>query len=217
MHIGERIRQKRKELGLTQGDLARQFGISNVSVSEWERGLGKPDQDKLTALAKRLQTTVNYLLTGRNERDQTEISVASLLNRTSGLPVIPISEAALWSDKMAEEKEKFEGERIPCPFPHSEDAFITRVQGDSNYEPTADRTFSDGDFIAVDPQKRPQHKSMVLVTRPHEEGAELRQLLVEPDGSRMLEALKLGWPNRIRQMDIEEKIIGTVIGKWVPV
>lgn len=67
MHIGDRIRQKRKELGLTQGDLARQFGITNVSVSEWERGLGKPDQDKLPELARRLRTSVSYLLTGREE------------------------------------------------------------------------------------------------------------------------------------------------------
>ncbi|QWE93317.1 helix-turn-helix domain-containing protein [Cupriavidus sp. EM10] len=138
MHIGERIRQKRKELGLTQADLARLFGISFVSVSEWERGLGKPEQDKLPILARKLKTTVNYLLTGRNDssgqyEDEERSSLTS--RTTNGLPVIELGTAAQWRTLMSDEKTSFAGERIPCPFPHSEDAFITRVVGESNYDP----------------------------------------------------------------------------------
>lgn len=116
---------------------------------------------------------------------------------------------------MPEEKTNFAGERIPCPFPHSADAFITRVVGESNFDPQSKKSFSDGDFIAVDPAKAPQHLSMVLVESTPGV-VELRQLLVEPDGTRMLKALAQGWPNRIRQVAETDQIIGTIIGKWVP-
>ena len=215
MHIGERIRQKRKELGLTQADLARLFGISTVSVSEWERGLGKPDQDKLPTLARKLKTTVNYLLTGRNDAAQYEAHTrSSLIHSPIGLPCIEWGEIAKWRDLMPDEKSNYAGERIPCPFPHSEDAFITRVPGESNFDPQSLKSFRDGDFIAVDPQREPKHLSMVLVA--HAGVVELRQLLIEPDGSRLLKALAQGWPDRIRPLKEADRILGTVIGKWVP-
>lgn len=65
MHIGDRIREKRKELGLTQAQVGEYFSISSVSVSEWERGISKPDQGKLEALARLLKTNVHYLVTGK--------------------------------------------------------------------------------------------------------------------------------------------------------
>lgn len=60
----DRVKTKRKEAGLTQAAVAEFFGISSVSVSEWERGLSKPDQDKLEGLSRLLKTSVNYLVTG---------------------------------------------------------------------------------------------------------------------------------------------------------
>lgn len=36
--FGEYIREKRKELGLSQRDLAEQLFISESAVSKWERG-----------------------------------------------------------------------------------------------------------------------------------------------------------------------------------
>lgn len=135
MHIGERIRALRKDLGLTQGDLARSFGISNVSVSEWERGLGKPDQEKLPVLARKLKTTVNYLLTGREDGQRTDDRPAPLHIR-KGLPFIPIEEARMWSEKMTLESNQYAEDWIPWPFPHSDAAFVTKVSGESMFSPT---------------------------------------------------------------------------------
>lgn len=115
---------------------------------------------------------------------------------------------------MPEEKTNFAGERIPCPFPHSEEAFITRVLGESNFDPQSLKSYRDGDYIAVDPKREPKHLSMVLVA--HGETAELRQLLIEPDGSKLLKAIAQGWPDRIRPLKEGDQIVGTVIGKWVP-
>ena len=50
---GGLILQLRQEKGLTQQQLAQQLGVSNKTISKWERGLGLPDPslwDSLSAL-----------------------------------------------------------------------------------------------------------------------------------------------------------------------
>lgn len=213
MHIGDRIRALRKGLGLTQKDLARYFDISNVSVSEWERGIGKPDQEKLPALARKLQTTVVYLLTGRDDAKESDRPQEALLHRPIGLPVISIGQAFEWSKKMPEEKEQFAGERVLCPFQHSESAFITTVVGESMFDPSSKKSFSDGDYIVVDPQRAYRQGSIALV---RVDGTEMvRQVLMEPDQTLMFLALNPLWPERIQKMKNGDSIIGVVIGKWV--
>lgn len=39
--IGKYIAEKRKQLGLTQLQLAEKLGMSNKSVSKWERGVSQ--------------------------------------------------------------------------------------------------------------------------------------------------------------------------------
>ncbi len=41
--IGKYIASKRKKLGLTQKQLAEKLGMSDKSVSKWERGICLPD------------------------------------------------------------------------------------------------------------------------------------------------------------------------------
>ena len=41
--IGKYISEKRKNLGMTQKQLAEKIGMSDKSVSKWERGICLPD------------------------------------------------------------------------------------------------------------------------------------------------------------------------------
>lgn len=50
MTIGEVIREKRKELELTQEQVAQRLGISAPAVNKWERGSTYPDITILPAL-----------------------------------------------------------------------------------------------------------------------------------------------------------------------
>lgn len=65
MSIGERITELRKSASLSQGDLAKQMGVSRQAVSKWENDLASPDTLKLIQLADVLNTEVEYLATGR--------------------------------------------------------------------------------------------------------------------------------------------------------
>ncbi|MGN0161470.1 MAG: helix-turn-helix domain-containing protein [Lachnospiraceae bacterium] len=62
--IGTFIQTMRKELGLTQKELADRIGISDKTVSKWETGNGLPDLSSMDMLCKTLNITVNELLSG---------------------------------------------------------------------------------------------------------------------------------------------------------
>ena len=65
--LNDRIKQLRKERGLTQGQLADILGVTDKAVSKWEVGESNPDISLLPGLAETLGTTVDYLLTGKSE------------------------------------------------------------------------------------------------------------------------------------------------------
>lgn len=65
-YIGERIRQRRKQLGLTQTELAKRLnpGVDNVThnqVAHWEKH-GTPEVDSLIRLCNALDCDMDYLL-----------------------------------------------------------------------------------------------------------------------------------------------------------
>ncbi len=62
--IGGLIAALRKELNLTQQELADRLGVTNKAVSKWERGDGLPDISLMTSLADALHITADELLRG---------------------------------------------------------------------------------------------------------------------------------------------------------
>lgn len=61
---GEFIAQKRKELGITQRQLAEQLGVSDKTISKWECGKSMPDYSIMQSICQILQVSVNELLAG---------------------------------------------------------------------------------------------------------------------------------------------------------
>jgi transcriptional regulator with XRE-family HTH domain len=62
--FNDRITSRRKELGLTQQQLADAVGISGVSVYKWEAGINTPKGQNLFSLAKALRCSPTWLLNG---------------------------------------------------------------------------------------------------------------------------------------------------------
>ncbi len=62
--IGKFISERRRELSLTQMQLAEKLGITDRAVSKWERGLSIPDAAIMLDLCEVLNITVNDLLCG---------------------------------------------------------------------------------------------------------------------------------------------------------
>jgi len=62
MNIGENIVIARKNLNLTQADLADKMNVSYQAVSSWERDENLPDTINLIALAATLKVTLDWLV-----------------------------------------------------------------------------------------------------------------------------------------------------------
>ena len=67
MQVAQLIRQRRKELGLTQAALAERIHVSAKAVSKWERAAGMPDAAIIPALSLALGVSADSLLCGRVE------------------------------------------------------------------------------------------------------------------------------------------------------
>ena len=72
--FGAYIAEKRKELGMTQVQLADKLHVTDKAVSKWERGLSYPDVTLLEPLAEALSVSIGELLRCRvptaEEREQ---------------------------------------------------------------------------------------------------------------------------------------------------
>lgn len=64
--IGTYIASKRKALGLTQKQVAEKLGMSDKSVSKWERGICLPDVSVYLELCEILGITINEFLAGED-------------------------------------------------------------------------------------------------------------------------------------------------------
>ena len=56
-----RLRRLRKEIGLSQEEVAARLGVSRQAVAKWEKGESLPDLESCVALADLYGTTVDHL------------------------------------------------------------------------------------------------------------------------------------------------------------
>lgn len=66
MRIGEKIKQLRKEMGVTQDQLGKHLNISYQAISKWENGESFPDIALLVSIADYFDITTDELLGGKN-------------------------------------------------------------------------------------------------------------------------------------------------------
>ena len=74
MYQPEKLKARRKELKLTQKEIADQLGISFQAYSAWERGIKEPSQEKVAQLEKILKVAKGYF---------TQIEIVRLYNSLS--------------------------------------------------------------------------------------------------------------------------------------
>ena len=68
--MGVRLRQKRKELFMTQEQMADQLNISIKHYSEVERGITGLSVENIIKISSLLHTSIDYLLTGNGKREE---------------------------------------------------------------------------------------------------------------------------------------------------
>ena len=81
LEMGKRIHEKRKSLRLSQEELAERAEISKQTVSRAENGQRELGAHNVSGLAKALETSADYLLTG----ERTDADVLRLDNKLKNL------------------------------------------------------------------------------------------------------------------------------------
>jgi transcriptional regulator with XRE-family HTH domain len=79
IHVGARIRFRRKLLGLSQQKLAEDLGLTFQQIQKYERGSNRVSASKLYALSRSLQIPVVYFFEGlpnHADADQAKLDVA---------------------------------------------------------------------------------------------------------------------------------------------
>lgn len=97
MNLGQFIKERRKEIGLTLEQLGKKVGVSKMTISRWESGeIKNMKSDKLEKLANALGIPVIALFDGWDENgnkieseqvtpQEFKQEVTSLLNKTINL------------------------------------------------------------------------------------------------------------------------------------
>ncbi len=67
LHLGRRLRRRRRLLGLTQQQLALQVGIRFQQIQKYECGANRISAARLWQLAEALESPVNYFYDGLTE------------------------------------------------------------------------------------------------------------------------------------------------------
>ncbi len=62
MNIGEKIAKARRDVNLTQDQLAESLEVTRQTVSKWESDLAYPEVPKIAKLAEILEVSCDYLL-----------------------------------------------------------------------------------------------------------------------------------------------------------
>ena len=70
------VAERRKELKMTQKDLATKIQVTDKAVSKWERGLGFPDINTIEYLADALNVSIMELMKSERETENVAIDEA---------------------------------------------------------------------------------------------------------------------------------------------
>ena len=79
--IGARIARAREEIGMTKSDLARAVDVSPTAVWNWESKDGVPRAAMVQSLARVLNVSETYLLTGKSSPAAPHRTAADIIQK----------------------------------------------------------------------------------------------------------------------------------------
>lgn len=180
---------------LSQADLAPVFGVSRAAVSHYLSGRTEPSIDQISAVAKHIGVSLDYLIYGETT-ERTEVP----------LLLWDAIESYLADDKF--DVMPANVTYIRCAVRScSNRTFAVKVQGDSM---DSNGGYRHGDVIFVDPDKLPAHGQDVIV-KLAKQRVVLRRLSIHEDGTRYFRALNPNVPMNFEGPAEIARIYGVVI------
>lgn len=172
MTIGDRIRQAREALGLTQPALARRVGVTKSAVNQWEHGQTKRlEGENLLRCARALGVSPDWLLSGKGPMRPDRVQEPHRAYRVSGvrcLPLLDYVQAGRPRDAIAAMESGVGAVSVPIASDLAAElgpyAFGLVVRGDHMLP-----FFRPGDVIIIDPDAALRPGDIVLAKLEREE------------------------------------------------
>jgi SOS-response transcriptional repressor LexA len=197
-----RLKQKMKELALTQEELARKLGVTRSAVAHYVQGTRHPPLKQMVKLASVLKVDPAWLQFGK-PHEANVTPRRAVKKKSNKIPVLDWRQALSYHHDETYEKmlEYFTDSSIEC--------YALQIKGDAMVSPLIQGTsFNPGHYVIVDPNKHAQHGTYVIATTNHKKEAVLRQY-IEEGGVNYLKSLNSQYP--VIQIDRTTKILGIVI------
>lgn len=163
MTMGDRVKRRRQELGISVKELAKTAGISATALYDLERG----DTDKSTstaALAYALGVNALWLEEGRGPKLAGKSNVEVVQAGTRRVPVISHVQAGNWLEAADPYAPGYGEEQITTDVQLSGNGFALRLRGNS-MEPG----FAEGDMVIIDPGLSPLPGDFVVAKNGSDE------------------------------------------------
>lgn len=186
MDIGEKMKNRRIELGLSLEAVGDIVGVGKSTVRKWENGFIKNmGRDKIVLVAKALRVTPGYLM---GWEDAPAVPGLDTMPYTPPRAMVPIiGSVRCGSGGLAlEEPLGFEGADVA----NAEDYFWLRATGDS-MEPDV----REGDLVLVHKQPQVESGELAVVVVDGEEGM-LKRVILKP-GAVILQSANPAHPPRV--------------------
>jgi phage repressor protein C with HTH and peptisase S24 domain len=166
--LGERIRQCREALGISQGELAKRVGIKQQSIGDLESGKTRGTKH-LLGIAKALGQSPDWLEKGQGDqlRPATEADIAPNVGERypapsiSGMPMdVPEMGTAVGGNNgdFSLNGQVVDYKRRPPGIANNRNVFCLRVRGDS-----MSPKYEEGDLVYVSPNRPTKSGDDVLV------------------------------------------------------
>ncbi len=88
LHLGKRLRRRRRLLGLTQQQLASAVGVRFQQIQKYECGANRISAARLWELSEALQVPINYFYDGLSEAQRQEVADFRARNGENGAEVL---------------------------------------------------------------------------------------------------------------------------------
>lgn len=205
--IGTRIKKLRKQKKMTQGQLGKLVGVSDVTVSYWEKDVNEPIHENLATIAQILDSNESYIKFGIENSDSISLDMRPI---TRLLPVLSYVQAGTWTSVKSVNDYEIES-WLAAPPSASKNAYYLIVQGTSN-----NPHFFDGDFICIDPDIALEYvQTGDMIVAQCNGDATFKALVREPNGL-YLQALNPNFQPNIIRLDDDCIYKGKYIGKFEP-
>jgi transcriptional regulator with XRE-family HTH domain len=106
LHVGQRVRERRKDMGMNQTQLGTHIGVTFQQLQKYERGTNRISASTLFNIATALQVPLDYFFEGLDPFDTSEVS-SSERHANTFLTSAEGRELARLFTQLSQEKRRF--------------------------------------------------------------------------------------------------------------